>query len=264
LVEEYQPVWVEADPIRMDQIVSNLMVNAVKYTPAGGTVRVSVGREGNQAVIRVTDDGIGLEPELAARVFELFVQGERELDRSQGGLGIGLTLVRRLAELHGGGASVHSDGHGKGSAFTVRIPAIEAPERSDPGSRDAGQTPARHILVVEDNIDSCETMRALLEAHGHRVETATDGVSGLERALALQPDVILLDVGLPRMDGYEVARRIRASQGTRRPQLIALTGYGAPEDRSRALEAGFDTHVTKPVEYSMLAALMAGTDTSTP
>ncbi|HUQ29748.1 MAG TPA: ATP-binding protein [Usitatibacter sp.] len=254
LIESYEQVWIDADPIRMDQIISNLLVNACKYTPTGGTIHVRVVRTGDHAEFRVADDGIGLEPELAARVFDLFVQGERDLDRSQGGLGIGLTLVRRLAELHGGSASVHSDGPGKGSEFTVRLHAIDAPERveAEPGP---AKTVGRHILVVEDNIDSCETMRALLEAHGHRVEAATDGVTGLERALAVHPEVILLDVGLPRMDGYEVARRIRASNGARRPFIIAVTGYGAPEDRERALESGFDAHVTKPVEYSTLVAL---------
>ena len=256
LVEEYAPVWVDADPIRMDQIVANLVVNAVKYTPAGGNVRVTVGREGNHAVLRVADDGIGLNPELAAHVFDLFVQGERDLDRSQGGLGIGLTLVKRLAEMHDGGASVKSDGPGKGSEFTVWLPAIEAPPRSDAIALPTTDARVRHVLVVEDNLDACETMRALLEAHGHRVDTANDGVRGLERALALQPEVILLDVGLPGMDGYEIARRLRGTLGIRRALLIAVTGYGSPEDRERALQSGFDAHVTKPVECATLAALI--------
>ena len=260
LIEEYQPAWVDCDPVRMDQIVANLVVNAVKYTPAGGTIRVSVGHEGHQAVLRVTDDGIGLAPELAERVFDLFVQGERDLDRSQGGLGIGLTLVRRLAELHGGSASAASDGRGKGSEFTVRLPMVERPADTETEAKRAVTEPARHILLVEDNADACETLRNLLEVHGHRVATASDGPSGLERALALQPEVILLDVGLPRMDGYEVARRIRASDGIRRPLLIAITGYGAPEDRERAHEAGFDAHVTKPVDYGTLAALFSTAD----
>jgi signal transduction histidine kinase/ActR/RegA family two-component response regulator len=258
LVEEYHPVWVDCDPIRVDQIVANLVVNAVKYTPGGGTVRVSVGREGHQAVVRVSDDGIGLAPELAARVFDLFVQGERDLDRSQGGLGIGLTLVRRLAEMHGGAASVRSEGQNKGSEFTVRFPAIEQPATGDDtATTRTVKEAARHVLIVEDNVDACETLRTLLEIHGHRVDTAHDGASGLERALALQPEVVLLDVGLPRMDGYEVARKIRASHGIRRPLLIAITGYGAPEDRERAHEAGFDAHVTKPVDYGTLATLIS-------
>jgi len=262
LVEEYHPVWVDCDPIRVDQIVSNLLVNAVKYTPAAGSIRVSVAREGNYAIVRVADDGIGIVPELASRVFDLFVQGERALDRSQGGLGIGLTLVRRLVEMHGGGVSVHSEGPGRGAEFTVRLPAIEAPESAAaPIAREA-MGPSRHILLVEDNVDACDTLRALLEIHGHRVDTANDGATGLALALATRPEVVLLDVGLPGMDGYEVARRIRASPGVRRPVLIAITGYGAPEDRQRALEAGFDAHTTKPVEYSTLASLLANAEIS--
>ena len=259
LLEDYQQVWVDGDPVRIDQVVSNLVVNAVKYTPPGGTIRVRVHREGNSAVLCVADDGIGLAPELAARVFDLFVQGERELDRSQGGLGIGLTLVRSLAQMHGGSASVTSEGPDKGSEFTVRMPAIESPAgRSSSSSLRSETAAARHVLIVEDNLDACETLRALLDAHGHRVDTANDGPSGLERALALQPEVILLDIGLPGLDGFEIARRIRAANGMRRPLLIAVTGYGTPEDRDRALDAGFDAHLTKPVDYYALAALIAG------
>jgi len=257
VIEQYQSVWVDCDPIRIDQVVSNLLVNAVKYTPAGGIIRVSVAQEANYAVLRVADNGIGLMPELAPRVFDLFVQGERALDRSQGGLGIGLTLVRRLAEMHGGGVSVHSDGPGRGAEFIVRLPAVEPPQDITVPSKSAASEPPRHILVVEDNIDAADTLRALLELNGHRVDTANDGPSGLERALATQPEVVLLDVGLPGMDGYEVARRIRAAQAIRRPLLVAITGYGAPEDRQRAADAGFDAHITKPVEYSTLATLLA-------
>ena len=260
LQEEYRPAWADCDAVRMDQVVSNLVVNAVKYTPEGGTIRVSVDREGNSAVLRVTDNGIGLAPELAAHVFDLFVQGERELHRSQGGLGIGLTLVRSMAQMHGGDASVSSAGPGRGSEFTVRIPAIDAAAGAEAGAPRRDAERARHVLIVEDNADARETLRALLEMHGHRVDTASDGAAGLERALALQPEVVLLDVGLPGMDGYEVARRIRAARGIRRPLLIAITGYGGAEDRERALSAGFDAHLTKPVEYPTLAALVSGAD----
>jgi CheY-like chemotaxis protein/anti-sigma regulatory factor (Ser/Thr protein kinase) len=257
LIEELDPAWVEADSIRLDQIISNLVVNAVKYTPAGGTVRVSVKREGQEAVLRVADNGIGLSPELAARAFELFVQGDRDLDRSQGGLGIGLTLVRRLAEMHGGSASVHSDGVGKGSEFIVRFPAIESRSGPAPAASRAPSAPARKILVIEDNEDARDSLRILLELAGHRVETANDGIAGLAKALAMQPEVALIDVGLPRLDGYEVARRLRASKGIRRPFLVALTGYGLPEDRERAFAAGFDAHVVKPVDNDTLAEVMA-------
>jgi signal transduction histidine kinase/ActR/RegA family two-component response regulator len=257
VVEEYDPAWVEADAIRLDQIISNLVVNAVKYTPAGGSIRVSVKREGPEAVLRVADTGIGLTPHLAARVFELFVQGDRELDRSQGGLGIGLTLVRRLAEMHGGTASVASAGPGQGSEFTVRLPTIEARTGEAPARGPAMDAPARDILIIEDNEDARETLRILLEMGGHRVETANDGTAGVEKALAMQPEVALIDVGLPKMDGYEVARRIREAAGGRRPYLVALTGYGAPEDRQRAFAAGFDAHVVKPVDSETLAEVMA-------
>ena len=260
LQEEYRPAWADCDAVRMDQVVANLVVNAVKYTPEGGTIRVSVDREGRSAVLRVSDDGIGLSPELAGRVFDLFVQGERELHRSQGGLGIGLTLVKSMAQMHGGDACVSSEGPGRGSEFTVRIPAIEAPAGAQAAAPRNDVERARHVLIVEDNVDACDTMRALLEMHGHRVDTANDGATGLERALALQPEVVLLDVGLPGMDGYEVARRIRAARNFRRPLLVAITGYGGADDRERALAAGFDAHLTKPVEYPTLAALLSGAD----
>jgi CheY-like chemotaxis protein len=261
-VEDFETVWIEADPVRLDQVIGNLVVNAAKYTPDGGTIRISVRREGDEAVLTVADTGIGIEPELLPHVFDLFRQGSRDLDRAQGGLGIGLTLVRRLAELHGGQATVTSEGPGKGSEFTVRMPVTTAP-RLD---REAGVRPevrrGKHILVVEDNPDARETLAMILELSGHRVEIAGDGATGLEKALALQPEVALVDVGLPRMDGYEVARRIRASTGVRRPYLVAVTGYGAPEDRERALAAGFDAHIVKPVDPDTLAAVLAQSEST--
>jgi signal transduction histidine kinase/ActR/RegA family two-component response regulator len=256
VMPDLRSAWVNADPIRLDQVIGNLVVNAVKYTPAGGTIRVSVAPEGEAAVLRVADNGIGLTPELAGRVFDLFVQGERELDRSEGGLGIGLTLVRRLAEMHGGSASVHSAGRGTGSEFTVRLPLTEARPAAAPAPA-APAVASRLVLVVEDNDDARETLASLLELAGHRVETASDGLQGLEKALAIQPEVALLDVGLPRIDGYELARRIRACGSIRRPFLVALTGYGLPEDRQRALDAGFDAHVVKPVDPVVLAQLIS-------
>ncbi len=257
IVQDLQPAWVRADPIRLDQIIGNLVVNAVKYTPAGGTIRVSVRRESDDAVLRVADDGIGLAPELAARAFDLFVQGDRDLDRSQGGLGIGLTLVRRLAQMHGGSASVYSAGIDRGSEFTVRLPAIEAPAHARPQPLAEPKAEGKNILVVEDNEDARETLVLLLRLAGHRVETAADGLEGLEKALATPPDVALLDVGLPRLDGYELARRIRGQPAERRPFLVALTGYGLPEDRKRAFEAGFDVHIVKPVDHDVLAQILA-------
>jgi len=261
-VEDFETVWIEADPVRLDQVIGNLVVNAVKYTPDAGTIRISVRREGDEAVLTVSDTGIGIEPELLPHVFDLFRQGSRDLDRSQGGLGIGLTLVRRLAELHGGRASVRSEGTGKGSEFTVRLPVAAAPNLQGEASTRPLSRTARHILVVEDNPDARETLAMLLELAGHRVEVAEDGATGLEKALALQPEVALVDVGLPRMDGYEVARRIRSSKGIRRPFLVALTGYGAPEDRDRALAAGFDAHLVKPVDPETLAAVLARSESA--
>jgi signal transduction histidine kinase/ActR/RegA family two-component response regulator len=262
IVEDLKEAWVHGDPVRLDQIVANLLINAVKYTPAGGTITVRTRRDGNDAVLTVGDTGVGLSPDLAARAFDLFVQGDRDLDRAQGGLGIGLTLVRRLAELHGGAASVKSEGVNRGSEFTVRLPAVEAP--AQPADANVPATArARSVLIVEDNDDAREMLQALLQVMGHRVETARDGVEGLDKALAIAPDVAFVDLGLPAMDGFELARRLRAA-GDRHTLLVALTGYGAREDRDRALAAGFDAHATKPIDAAQLAALLAqrklGTD----
>jgi CheY-like chemotaxis protein len=198
-----------------------------------------------------------MPPELAARVFEPFVQGERPLDRSQGGLGIGLTLARRLAELHGGSARAESPGTGQGSTFTVRFPAIETPALSRV-AKATGAVRPRDVLVVEDNDDARETLRRMLELEGHRVRVAPDGVAGLEAVQAAVPEIALIDVGLPRMDGYELARRIRAEiGGKRRPYLVAVTGYGLPEDRQKTRAAGFDLHLVKPVDGAELAEVLA-------
>ena len=249
--------WIRGDPVRLDQIVTNLLVNAVKYTPAGGKIVLGTRRLGATSELTVTDDGIGLTPELRQRVFDLFVQGERNLDRSDGGLGIGLALVRRLAELHGGQAHVESEGTNRGSRFTVSFPAIERPaEPVPPAPRDATMLP-RTVLVIEDNDDARETLQAMLELMGHRVESAGDGPAGIDKALATIPDVAFVDIGLPSMDGFEVARRLRAADGSRM-YLVALTGFGAREDRERALAAGFDAHVVKPVEANALAKLLRG------
>jgi len=253
LSEDLQPVWVQADPTRLEQIIANLVMNAVKYTPAGGSIRVTVGRENGNAVLRVADNGIGMRGELLSRVFEPFVQGEPGLDRSAGGLGLGLTLVRQLAALHGGSARAESEGPGRGSMFTVQFPAIEPrlqAQRPATGAGSAG--PSRDILIVEDNADARETLRKLLELQGHRVRVAAEGHAALEAVRAAPPEVALVDIGLPGMDGYEIARRVRAGGG-KRVTLIALTGYGLPEDRRRTAEAGFDLHLVKPVDYEKLA-----------
>ena len=257
LVEQLEPVWVDADPTRIEQILGNLLGNALKFTPEGGTITVSVTKEGDDAVLRVSDTGIGMPPALAARVFEPFVQGERPLDRSYGGLGIGLTLVRRLAELHGGSASVASEGSGQGSVFTVRLPAARAPQAFSRRSGAKASAPARDVLVVEDNEDARETLRRMLELEGHHVRTAADGKSGLEAVRLAPPEIALIDIGLPGMDGYELARRIRSEIAIgRQPYLVAVTGYGMPDDRKRTREAGFDLHVVKPVDAALLADVL--------
>jgi signal transduction histidine kinase/CheY-like chemotaxis protein len=252
-----ESVWVEADPTRLEQIATNLLTNAVRYTPAGGGVRVTVGAEGAEAVFRVADDGIGMSAELLERAFDLFVQGDQQLDRAQGGLGIGLTLVRRLAELQGGSAVAESAGPGLGTEVVVRLPAIAAPESAAPAP--AAESPLGcDVLVVEDNADAREMLRALLELGGHRVRTAEDGEAGVAAVETFRPEVVLVDLGLPKLDGYEVARRIRArAAGGRRPLLVALTGYGLAEDRDRALAAGFDAHVVKPADETSLREIFA-------
>jgi signal transduction histidine kinase len=254
--ERLEPVWVDADQTRIEQIVVNLVGNAAKYTPPGGRIAVRVGRDGDEALLSVSDDGAGMAPELLARVFEPFVQGPRELDRAQGGLGIGLTLVRRLADLHGGRAEARSAGPGRGSELRVHFPAIPAPAAaSEPVERPAAAV--RDVLVVEDNADAAETLQRLLELAGHRVRVARSGTAGLEELRRAPPDVALIDIGLPGMDGYELARRARGLDGKGSPILVALTGYGLPEDRSRALQAGFDEHLAKPVSPAALEALFA-------
>jgi CheY-like chemotaxis protein/anti-sigma regulatory factor (Ser/Thr protein kinase) len=249
------PVWVSADPTRLEQVLTNLLANALKYTPAGGEIAVSVAREHRHAVLRVRDSGVGIRPELLPRVFDLFVQGDRSLERTSGGLGIGLTLVRHLVELHGGTVEAASAGAGRGSTFTVRLPAVTAP----PAPVASGPAPAagvaRRVLVVEDNDDAREMLRNLLRLLGHEVHEARDGASGVDEARRLRPDVALIDIGLPGIDGYEVARRIRADVPGAR--LVAVTGYGQPEDRERTRAAGFDVHLVKPVDPDQLQEVLS-------
>jgi signal transduction histidine kinase/CheY-like chemotaxis protein len=258
LAMDTAPVWVDADATRIDQIVANLVVNAVKYTPAGARIAISVAREDGEAVLRVQDEGVGIEPALLPRVFDLFVQGKRSLDRSQGGLGIGLTLVRRLAHLHGGTVTAESPGLGKGSTFTLRLPAIEPPAALPEAKPVVPPVVSRTVLIVEDNHDARATLRALLETAGHTVHDASDGPRGLDAALRLRPEVAFIDLGLPGLDGLELARRIRATPGGRGMRLVALTGYGSAADRARTREAGFDVHLVKPVDQDTLERVLAG------
>ena len=262
LVLDLQPTWVEGDETRLEQVVTNLLSNAVRYTPAGGRIELTLRSEHGAAVLGVRDDGIGMAQELLKRVFDLFAQGERGIERAQGGLGIGLTLARRLAELHGGSVDAASDGPGLGSVFRLRLPAIAPPAGAAAADTAMVRGPSRRILIVEDNDDAREMLRALLEHAGHRVSARADGPSGLEAALALQPEVALIDVGLPGLSGPEVAERIRAHPRGQAVMLVAVTGYGQPEDRARSQAAGFDLHAVKPVDVESLmqsieAALLA-------
>ncbi len=255
---DLQQVHARVDAGRFEQIVANLIDNAAKYSPRGSAIRVSLRREGHWAVLIVEDEGAGISRELLPHVFDLFVQGTRDYARSQGGLGLGLTLVRRLVELHGGTIEAASEGLGRGSRFTVRLPALPAAyvageEISEPVPPARGR---RRILVVEDNEDAREMLRALLETYGHTVWSEDDGLSGLETALRLRPEVAIVDIGLPELDGYELARRIRAAGGEHM-LLIALTGYGSEDDVARAMAAGFDVHLKKPLDYDQLDRVLA-------
>jgi PAS domain S-box-containing protein len=254
----FKPAWVDADRARIEQVLSNLLDNAVKFTPAGRTIHVSVEEEGDWAVLRVADEGEGLSPESAERMFDLFVQGERGLDRAAGGLGIGLALVKRLTELHGGTVSASSLGRGHGAVFTIRLPAVLAPAARAPRLDDGVVLAPRRVLIVEDNDDARQMLHETLAFSGHHVREARDGASGLALAAESTPDIALIDIGLPDVDGYEVARRLRASPGGRRMGLIAITGYGQADDQRRAYEAGFDAHLTKPVAPERLKQVMAG------
>jgi CheY-like chemotaxis protein len=243
--------WVDGDPTRLEQVASNLIDNALKYTPAGGTIDIRIATEGPEVVLTVRDSGVGIAPDLLPHVFDVFVQGTISLDRSQGGLGIGLSLVRRLVELHGGSVSAESGGNSSGSTFAIRLPA------TTPAAAGTTRTPLAaankpQVLIIEDNEDGREMMSAMLATYGYQVEQAADGIEGVQKAAARLPDVALVDIGLPGIDGYEVARRLRSNSDTSRIRLIALTGYGLEEDQRRVLEAGFDLHLVKPVDIRAL------------
>jgi signal transduction histidine kinase len=255
-----ESAWVYADPTRIDQIVGNLLTNALKYTPAGGRISVSTRRDGTHALFMVADSGIGLEPELLARAFELFVQGERGLDRSQGGLGIGLTLVQRLAELHGGSVQAASPGSGKGATFIVRLPAVEAPVIGAAVHSEGVVRTRSQVAIVEDNDDARISLRMLLELEGHVVYEAAEGNAG---ALLISTNqeikVAFIDIGLPGMSGYDIARTVRARRGSS-VRLVAMSGYGGEQDVAKGLEAGFDAYIVKPADLAALRPEIARCD----
>ena len=255
-----EPITLEADATRLSQVISNLLNNAAKFTPRGGRITLKVEREGDQAVLRVRDTGIGIAPEALAVIFEMFAQADHSLERSHAGLGVGLTLVRRIIDLHGGTVEARSDGLGRGAEFVVRLPALSR-QRAGAGTQERklgadGAETALRILVVDDNVDSAVTMAALLGMYGHDVRTAHDGVQALEEARRFAPDVVILDIGLPKMNGYTVACRIRERTDALQPLLIAVTGWGQEEDRLRSKAAGFDHHLVKPVDPTALIALL--------
>jgi signal transduction histidine kinase len=256
-----EPLWINADQARLSQVLANLLNNAAKYTPSGGSIWLSARREGSDAVFSIRDTGIGIPPEMLAKVFELFTQVDRSLDRSQGGLGIGLTLVQRLVEMHGGVVQATSGGAGVGSEFTVRLPAVaveQAPAYSNGNGQQEATRPSQlRVLVVDDNVDAADSLAMLLRIAGHHVRIAYDGPGGVEAARSFQPQAVVLDLGLPGIDGYEVARRLRMDAQTCDVLLLALSGYGREEDQRRTAEAGFDHHFIKPVDFAALTTLLA-------
>ena len=252
------PQWIEGDRVRLAQVLSNLLNNAAKYTSEGGKITLSVMREDSDVVIEVRDTGIGISPDILPHVFDLFTQADRSLAHSQGGLGLGLTLVRRLVELHGGTVTASSPGIGQGSLFTVRLPALSMGSSATESALmvSALPIPKLRILVVDDYADAAESMAMLLKAEGHEIETADCGIKAIERAQVFHPQIVLLDIGLPDLNGYEVAKRLRVLPETRDAILIALTGYGQTEDRERSKSAGFNHHLLKPVDFDKLSALL--------
>jgi PAS domain S-box-containing protein len=250
----FEPLYVYGDHARLVQSVANVLTNAAKYTDPGGEIRLELRRQNEQAVIAVSDTGVGIASELLPRVFDLFVQGDRSLDRSQGGLGIGLSVVKRLVEMHHGRVTARSEGPGHGSVFEIHLPLIDAPAGSQAHPADR-TIQAKRILIVDDNVDAANSLAEMLQIDGHITEVVYTGRDALSRALARPADVILLDIGLPDMNGYEVAARMRPKIGP--AQLIALTGYGQTEDVRRATEAGFDAHLIKPVDFDELERIIA-------
>jgi signal transduction histidine kinase len=255
-----ESTFVSGDPVRIEQIVTNLLTNAIKYTPSGGRVTLRLTRRAERAVVEVSDTGIGMDAPTLARVFDVFAQGKQGLDRSRGGLGLGLTVVRRLVELHGGTIAASSAGEGEGSTFTVELPLAAPKQPAEPAPAPPPPTDglaSLRLLIVEDNHDARESLALLLRQHCGEVATEGDGLAGLERAVREHFDVMLVDIGLPSLDGYEVARRLCEGAGEARPLLIAMTGYGQPEDRRRALEVGFDLHLIKPISVTKLVEHLA-------
>jgi len=254
-----EPTWLHADALRLEEVIVNLLNNAVKYTPEGGHIWLSLQQEGDRIVLRIRDTGVGIVPDSLPHMFELFTQAPRSLDRSQGGLGVGLAVVRKLVEMHGGTVEAQSAGPGKGSEFIVRLPVLSPPTgRSQILSKEGDERSGSgwRVLVVDDNVDSADSIAMLLQVSGHEVRVVYSGQDALDMAGKYQPDIVLLDIGLPVMDGYEVARRLRKHPELKEVKLIAVTGYGQESDRLQSQEAGFDYHLVKPVDAQKLQEVM--------
>jgi CheY-like chemotaxis protein/anti-sigma regulatory factor (Ser/Thr protein kinase) len=254
-----QLVVLDADPTRLAQVIANLLNNAAKYMPPGGEIEIAAERQRDMAVVSVKDSGIGIPAEMLDRIFDMFTQVDRSLERSRTGLGIGLTLVKRLVEMHGGTVEAHSPGPGRGSTFAIRIPVAAGPLSVDEPNGDGDLRPAekRRILVADDNENAAKLLAMLLKALGNDVRVACDGEAALTLAAEFRPDIALLDLGMPRLDGYETARRIRHEPWGRNMVLAALTGWGQEEDKRRTKEAGFNHHFVKPVDAATLRELLA-------
>jgi PAS domain S-box-containing protein len=256
-----EPVYLLADLARLTQVVMNLLINAAKYTEAGGHIELSAGPEGPEVVVRVTDDGIGIDAATLPRLFDMFFQADPSLERSQGGLGIGLSLVKSVVELHGGTVTAQSAGKGKGSEFTVRVPALAAVPAAQPQKNAAGENSgtatARRVLVVDDNRDAADSLAVFLEFGGHTVKTAYDGIEAVTAAESFRPDIVLLDIGMPNLNGYEACRRIRQAAWGKDMTVIAQTGWGQEDDKRRTREAGFDDHLVKPVDPMAVMKIVA-------
>ncbi|HZU34943.1 MAG TPA: ATP-binding protein, partial [Gemmataceae bacterium] len=261
-----EPLWVEADATRLEQVLVNLLNNAAKYTEPGGHIWLKARRAGGEVIVTVKDTGVGIAPDLLPHVFDLFTQADHSLDRSQGGLGIGLTLVRNLVALHGGTISGHSDGLGKGSEFQVRLPLLPTSRAVEPpiplASSEPPAQPVR-VMVVDDNRDAGESLGMLLELFGHEVVVVHSGARAIQTIGTFHPDVVLLDIGLPDMNGYQVAQRLRQQAGGDGLTIVAVTGYGQQEDRQRAAAAGFNHHFAKPVDTNALQELLRRTGART-
>jgi CheY-like chemotaxis protein len=254
-----EPVWLHGDPTRLAQVLGNVLNNAAKYTPPGGHIALRGAVAGATVVIEVHDDGAGIAPELATQVFELFVQGPQTAAAQQGGLGIGLSLVRKLVEMHGGVVELHSPGAGQGTTVRITLPlaAHDAPADAATGAEPAPEPTGRRVLVVDDNIDAADSLGLLLSGSGHHIKVVHSGRAAIAVAASFRPELVLLDIGLPDLSGYEVAASLRRGQDGHGLRIVALTGWGNEEAREKSIESGFDLHITKPVQMDVLQRLLS-------